>query len=90
MMIVASNWPPYTPAEVPPMLADDLKSILEPLYVADPRVAPDGLSIRAASGARAQLGFRAADQWHYRRAAVEYDQGMYKHGDRREPLRLFR
>jgi hypothetical protein len=34
MMIVASNWPPYTPAEVPPMLADDLKSILEPLYVA--------------------------------------------------------
>jgi hypothetical protein len=33
-MIVATNWPPYTPAELPPAVAGDLESILEPLYVA--------------------------------------------------------
>ena len=33
MIIVASNWPPYTPAELPPSLAGELEFILEPLYV---------------------------------------------------------
>jgi hypothetical protein len=35
MIVVASNWSPsYTPAELPPALADDLGGILEPLHLA--------------------------------------------------------
>jgi hypothetical protein len=33
-MIVAMNWPPFTAAELPPTLVNELQDILEPLYLA--------------------------------------------------------